>query len=185
MKKLFILSLLTVSCTITARALPTVAGDDFEVQWFYPDSTTVYDSDPSLAVPGTWTSVNDPRLSITLSDGQIVVNVTDGTTWAGGNGFNGFVFTDLSKVPDFTSLGLVSEPAGYTGNAPILAYTADTLSINFDATSSDTGNLGTGLASFTFDFTEAGSAVPEGSSTLMLLGMGLMALAGVRTMIQR
>ncbi len=173
--------MLTLACAITARALPTVAGDNFEIQWFYPNSTTVYDSDPSLAVPGTWTSVNDPNISITLSDGQIVVNVTQ-YPWSGGSGFNGFVFTDLSKVANFNSLALVSDP-GYTGNAPILAYTADTLSINFNATSSNTGVVGP--QTYTFAFSEAGSAVPDGSSTLMLLGMGLMALGGVRRMIQR
>ena len=116
MKKLILLSVFTVACAITARALPTVAGDNFEIQWFYPrlDHRIRQRSFPRSS--GTWTSVNDPNISITLSDGQIVVNVTQ-YPWSGGSGFNGFVFTDLSKVANFNSLALVSDP-GYTRERP-------------------------------------------------------------------
>ncbi|MGD0060050.1 MAG: hypothetical protein ABSD58_11600 [Verrucomicrobiia bacterium] len=177
MKKLFIVSVLTLACAITARA--SVVGDNFQVQWDFPSLGTLGTAGDSgsITVPGTWT---DPVYGdvVSISAGQIVF--TDYAYGYAAGSFNGYVLTDLSEVPDFTSLTLVS----VTGNAlpitPGLSYTADSLAINLTPTGAANEPTVSGTAVYTFDFTTAGASVPEGSSTLMLLGMAMTGLAWLR-----
>src|SRR5438105_4935117 len=102
MKRFIILSALTVTFTVSARA--TVQGDNFEIQWFFPDTGTVFTSNSSVAVPGLWDTHS--QVLINIQDGQIIItNNTLG--WQASGGFNGFVFTDTSEVPNFSSFSLV------------------------------------------------------------------------------
>ncbi|MGD1017793.1 MAG: hypothetical protein ABSA12_00600 [Verrucomicrobiia bacterium] len=172
MKKLFILSVLTMCCAITVRA--SVEGDNFEVQYFYPDLSTVYDS-ATTTVPGS-VVVGEGINSVAISDGQIVISVAYANFTV--SSFNGIVFTDLSKTPDFASLTLASVTGDAPYTDPVLSFTADTLSMNFSGVDNDLSPF-----TLTYDFTEGGSAVPEGSSTLMLLGMAMTGLACLRRRI--
>ena len=90
---------------------------------------------------------------VSISAGQIVF--TDYAYGYAAGAFNGYVLTDLSEVPDFTSLTLVS----VTGNAlpitPGLSYTADSLAINFTPTGAANIPTESGTAVYTFDFTTA------------------------------
>jgi hypothetical protein len=163
---------------VSSPAFGSIIGDTIQVEWNYPilaniiftGSTTV----PGSVFPGSGVS------EINIADGTIIVtNTTDG--WQGAL-FNGFIFTDLSTVPNFTSLQLVSVTGFPPPIDPILSFDADHLSINFDATGSD--NIGSGLGQvYTFSYTY-GAAAPLPGSLILLLS-GLAALTGLRTKLKK
>ena len=177
MKKLFILSVITLSCAISAKAIPSVAGDNFEIQWLFPDTSTTYGSD-TVTVSGTWSSPAGYAGVVSITDGQISIGFSSDLDWSAGS-FNGFVFTDTSETPNFTSLTLASVAGTPLAITPALSYTADSLSVNFTPTGVENGN-GFTPYTYTFDFTEGTSPVPEASSTFILLGFAMTGLACLR-----
>lgn len=175
MKRLTLLFVLTMTCAISARG--SVEGDSFQIQWLDPNVSTVFDAgnSSSVTVPGTWQSTADPEISIALTDGQIVINL--GNAGFSTATFNGFVLTDLSEVPDFSSLTLASVSGGLSAT-PSLSYTTNSLYVNFSGDASEEQTT-----SYTFDFTEDGAGVPDGGSTLSLLGLAVAGLACLRRRI--
>lgn len=164
---------LLLICLVIGIAAPvyagTIVGDTVNITWYFPTATTSFEA-TSVVVPTTVTTFGSGLNSVSIGDGVIVVN--NGTEgWTGSSGFNGFVFTDLTKVPDFSSLVLVSATGFLPPVDPILSFNADQLSINFNA--SGTANLGSGVGQvYTFAYT-----TPEPSSILLLLGTGVISLA--------
>ena len=143
------------------------------IQWFYPNLATVLGSAQVV--------VQDPGSEFVIANTTIdirenYINVANTTTgWLGGSGFNGFVLTDtFGTIPDFTAFSLGSF-SGPLGTAPILSFSADQLSVNFNAL--DTNNIRGGQTNYTFSFSTAAAPVPE-PSTMLLLGSGLVGLIG-------
>jgi hypothetical protein len=181
MKKVLILSVLTLTCAISARA-GSVVGDNFQVEWDFPTLGTLGTAGDSgsVTVPGTWT---DPVYGdiIQISNGQIVF-----TTYAGGyaaGSFNGYVLTDSSETPDFSSFTLASVTGNSLPITPGLSYTADSLDINFTPTGVQNIPSESGSAIYTFDFT-TGASVPDGGATLSLFGVAMAGLACLRRRIR-
>jgi hypothetical protein len=173
MKKFLGLLLICLAIGIAAPAYAgTIVGDTVNVTWYFPSASTVFEQ-ATVAVPGTVTTFDAGLNSISIGDGVLVVN--NGTAgWTQSSGFNGFAITDLTSIPNFTSLALVSLTGFAPPVGPILSFTADTLSVNFNA--SGTANLGSGVGQvYTFSYT-----TPEPSSLILLLGTGVISLATSR-----
>jgi hypothetical protein len=147
-----------------------IVGETINIRWLFPNEATVLTSsgDVVVADPGVeWV----PGLGVgdvDVGEGFITIeNLTMG--WTASQGFNGFTFTDVfGTIPHFTSFSLVSIEGFPPAVDPILSFTPDVLSVNFNA--SNTSNLGEGTgALYTFAFT----TVPE-PTTMALLGIGLV-----------
>lgn len=168
--------LIIVLVFMSSPAFGNIVGDTMLVEWKFPDIGTAYFSD-NVVVPGS-TYAGSGAGTITILDGTITIeNTTRG--WTGSSGFNGFIFTDLSQVPNFTSFNLVSITGSVPPVDPISSFNADQLLVNFNADS--TGNLASDLGQFyTFSFTY--NLVPLPGSLVLLL-TGLAALPVMRTRI--
>jgi hypothetical protein len=102
---------LVLSACICANAI-SIIGDQFQINYLYPDSSTVIGTFTGTVTASGLTWNVNVGLSVTLTDGKFVVdNSTHG--WAGA-AFNGISLTDLTQSPGFTSFSLVS----VTGNPP-------------------------------------------------------------------
>jgi hypothetical protein len=112
-------------------------------------------------------------------DGTITIeNLNYG--WTGSSGFNGYIFSDTSQVPNFTCFNLVSINGFPPPVDPIISFSANELSVNFNA--SATGNVAEEEGQFyTFSFTYAPVPLP---GSLVLLLSGLAALPVLRTRLK-
>jgi PEP-CTERM motif-containing protein len=151
----------------------SILGDTINVDWRFPSiGTSIFSGNvvvPGSIVPGQGVG------TITIGDGSLTLqNTTQG--WTGSSGFNGFLFTDSTKVPNFTSFSLVSIGGFPPPTDPILSFNADQLIVNFNANSASNVGSGSGQL-YTFSFTEEGgpSVVPE-PATLLLLGTTMTGL---------
>ncbi|MGO9175291.1 MAG: PEP-CTERM sorting domain-containing protein [Desulfobaccales bacterium] len=165
--------LLMVLVCVSSPAFGSIVGDTITEDYYFPTITTLLTS-TSVVAPGTSNFFGS--LNLNFLDGTITAdNPTYG--WTASSGFNGIVFTDTTKVPNFNSFNLVSI-TGYPPTVdPILSFNADQLIVNFNAASSD--NLGTNPGAFyTFSYSY-GTPVPLPPS-MLLLGSGLLGLVGWR-----
>ena len=148
----------------------SISGDIFQIDWRYPYPDTTIASIISAA-PVAWDAGSGVTLA--LNEGQLVVR-NSRLGWTGSEyiPFNGFVITDLTENPNFTSFTLVS----VTGLSPppwppALNFDADHLIVNFIP--GGVMNLGYADGSvYTFAFT---TEVPE-PTTLSLFTSALAAL---------
>jgi hypothetical protein len=152
----------------------SILGDTINVDWRFPSiGTSIFSG--NVVVPGS-TNPGQGAGTITIGDGSITVqNLTQG--WTGSSGFNGFIFTDSTQVPNFTSFSLVSIGGFVPPTDPILSFNANQLLVNFNASSASNLASGSGQL-YTFSFTEEGGpvgVVPE-PATLLLLGTTMTGL---------
>ena len=180
MKKLLLSAVFGLASFVCANA--TILGDTFQIEWWYPSDNSVLTSS-TVMVPGSWNpgyGVSD----VTIGDGFITIT-NDTAGWSGAT-FNGFVFTDLSQDPGFTSLSLVSVVGDVIPYAPGLNYSSNSLEINF--TPNGNSNIGNGAGQvYTFAFTYGNqTSVPDSSASLGLLAAGMMFLITARrSMVRR
>jgi hypothetical protein len=82
-----------------------ILGDTISVDWRFPSfGASIFTG--TVTVPGSLVPGQGVG-TITIGDGIITLeNTTQG--WTATSGFNGFIFTDVTKVPDFRSFSLVS-----------------------------------------------------------------------------
>jgi len=168
--------LLIVLVCLSSPAFGSIVGETINVDWKFPDIGTTYYSD-NVVVPGSLFPGSGLG-EINIQDGIITIeNTTLG--WTGSSGFNGFIFTDISGIPDFTSFDLVSITGFPPPVDPILSFNADQLIVNFNADAA--ANLASDFGQFyTFSFTY----VPLPGSLILLLS-GLAALPVLRTRLKQ
>ena len=97
----------TIQLSFTDTA--SIVGDSVELLWFYPNSSSIFESFPSIIVPGT-VDANFGAGDFTITgDTVTIVNTTQG--WSPAS-FNGFEILDLTQqvtgptgggVPDASS----------------------------------------------------------------------------------
>jgi hypothetical protein len=167
--------LLMVFVCLSSPAFGSIVGDTITVEWKYPNISSTYMTN-NVVVPGSWVPGSGVG-EINIQDGIITIR-NDTYGWSGSSGFNGFIFTDISQVPNFTSFTLVSITGFAPPVAPILSFDADQLFVNFNANAA--ANIGSGIGQlYTFSFTDQATAVPLPGAA-WLLGSGLLGLASWR-----
>lgn len=179
-KKILRNALIAAAAAAPLSASATIIGETIVIDWYFPNDTSVFASSGNVVVsdPGVEWAPGSGLGDIDVGDGIITVeNLTSG--WSGAT-FNGFTFTDaLGTIADFTSLSLVSIGGFPPPVDPVLSFTADVLSINFNPTGSS--NVGDGTGQFyTFAFSTAADVDVPAPATLPLIGLGLLALGLVR-----
>ncbi len=148
----------------------SIIGDTIRIDWLFPDSTKVIATTGMIA-PDVYSFAEGAIVAIT--DGQITIE-NMGSGWDGAL-FNGFVFTNLTNDPRFTSFSIVSEthPLAIT---PLTTFGSNFLSVNFAPTGEI--NSATGFNSIaTFAFTTDNPTVPDHGNTALMIGLGLSAIA--------
>jgi hypothetical protein len=164
--------LLMVFVCLSSPAVGSIVGDTINVEWKYPDITTTYYAS-NVVVPGSLFPGSGLG-EINILDGFITLqNNTMG--WSGSSGFNGFIFTDISQIPNFTAFNLVSITGFVPSVDPILSFNANQLIVNFNADAAS--NLGSGSGQF-YTFSYSCNPVPLPGSFPLLLS-GLVALTGL------
>ena len=150
----------------------SIVGDTVNVDWRFPTiSASIFSQ--NVIVPGSAFNILGVT-TISIGDGVITVqNNTVG--WTRSSGFNGFIFTDITEVPSFTSFNLVSIGGFPPPTDPILSFNADQLIVNFNASSANNVGSGSGQL-YTFSFTTVPSSVVPEPTTLPLFGVGMMGL---------
>jgi len=168
--------LVIVPLWLSSSAAPvhatSIVGDTINFDYGFPTIGTSIDS-LNVIVPGS-VVLGSGVVTISIGDGVITVQNNSGG-WAGSSGFNGFIFTDSTEVPNFTSFNLVSIGGFPPPTDPILSFNADQLIVNFNASSAD--NAGSGLQQlYTFSFTAGPTTVVPEPTTLLLFGTGMTGL---------
>lgn len=169
---------IVVLVTLTTPAYAQIIGDTVNIEWDYPSlDTSIFSKNVTVKDPGVEVlNVGFGAGAINIGSGVITIeNLTKG--WAGSSGFNGFIFTDLSTHPAFTSFNLLSIEGFAPPIDPILSFNSDQLIVNFNASSvqnvaEDFGAL------YSFSYT---TAIPEPETYAMLLvGLGLIGFVAYR-----
>jgi len=88
-------------------------GDNLQIQYLYPDVSTVYETDSTtFAGPGTTLSIYNNEVTATFDPNQIILTQNSFGQWDNSPGvtFNGVAISDLTNPGAFT--GWTAQPGG-------------------------------------------------------------------------
>ena len=159
--KLFVLS---AAAAFLAVAPLAAHADTFDISYYYPDLSTLYQDNGSAA-----TGVFFGELAYSFTISSITFTNASGATSFVSSSFDGVVITDETE-PFSTTVTL--DPSSVDPIAIVGTVSGNEILFNFEGSLFPTDTV------TTFDFSPSlGGATPEPSS-LVLLGTGALGLAG-------
>jgi hypothetical protein len=143
-----------------------LAGDSIHGFYLFPDTSTVYEDEGIFTAPGSGVAFGEIGWSVTGSQITITSLITSAFT---ASSFNGFEFEDISRDPLID--GVTVDP-GSTLLGGIVSFTGSTFSVNFEGLPISDGQY------VTYDLSFGSAQTPE-PSTFVMLGTGIVGLAGM------
>lgn len=169
---LSILAILLCVCPVWAE----FSGQTIQLQWLFPDSTTIMGTQNAVVGPGVeFPSFLHLPCNIDISSSQINISIPARNGFAPAS-FNGFLFTDINGTVDSITGVTIDSSTEFPGlDATRISWDADNIRINLQGLP-PTVNDSALSALFDVAFS---TNVPE-PLTVLLLGSGLLGLAGLR-----
>jgi hypothetical protein len=143
-----------------------LAGDTIHGFYLFPDTSTVYEDFGTFTAPGSGNAFGDFDWSVTGSQITITSLITSSFT---PSSFNGFEFNDISRNPLID--GVTVDP-GSTLLGGVVTFTGSTFMVNFEGLPVSDGQF------VTYDLSFGSAQTPE-PSTFVMLGTGILGLAGI------
>lgn len=162
-------------CT-ASQAKAAWIGDTVGLNYYYPDSGSLYENLGTGTVPGaTFSLVNEVGVgsnTVVVNADQIVVNLDpgEGDSWSPGS-FNGWVLTDLTSDPGITGVSIASQ-SNFALTPGDISFTSDSVTVNWAGLTFGPSSAVTLDVSF-------GTAVPEPAS-LSLFASALIGFGALR-----
>ncbi len=161
-------------------------GLTIQVDYFYPDTSTLYSTDTVVVGPGTELfgfPYGDPRTNIDLSDTNIYITYNSSSWWTAAD-FNGLHFYDLAGASG-TITGVTINPATNMAglDASRISFDANNIWVNWQGLSfwGGIGEYYDTIVSLDVTF---GDAVPE-PATWLTLPAGLLGAAWLARRMRR
>jgi hypothetical protein len=128
------IALASLAAASNAGATPTWSGDTLGLTYYYPDASSIYQSQRTTTVGGTISTVGFDGVSLTVGATQITINLSAGDygtlTWDSNAAFDGWVLTDLNNDPLITDVTIASETDFALPQSDI-SFTNDSVLVNW------------------------------------------------------